>query len=802
MVMALLAGGFTTVPKARAAQALSGLPVGSLIKFGTYKVEGSTTLPIIWKVIDKNHTGYPTNSVTLLTEKIIDLRGFDAKETGNANAKRVDCGNNRYLSSNLRQWLNSSGAASAWWTAQNPGDGVSGTNNADATPADAGMTYSTGYYDIQGFLSNFSPAELANILDTTLTVARNTVTDTGATSETVVDKIFLLSNTEVGLANENGIAEGTLFSLFSSNAARIATATPQCIANTLSPSPSASGAAWYWWLRTPIAGLSHSTCGVEIDGKFYNSAANGGFCGVRPALNLASGLLVSDSTDVDGCYTVAAAGTDDTLSALTSSVGTPSPTFAAGTTTYSVVLPYGTITIPTVTATTNDSNATAVVTPAASVTGSATVLVTAQDTTTKQTYTINFTVAAYVAVTGITGVATTGTVGTALALSGTVAPTGATNKTIAWTVKSGTATVTGNQLTATAAGDVVVEATITNGSTASTAYVWDFTITFSAAYVAPNEDQSAPTGLAGVVPTSALTDGKITGTTTAMQYKLASADDTTYATCTVDQAGLSAGSYVVRYAAKTGFNAGATAAVTVPVYVAPTTTYTVTFDSQGGSTVAAITGITSGATVTLPTAPTKAGSTFANWNTAAAGTGTAFTATTAVIADVTVYAQWTVTYIPAPAPVPTPSPSPAPVPAPAPLPSPSWIRGLILQIGKPVLWNNSIPTKLDSAPVIKNSRTRLPIRAIIEALGGTVTWDPIAHKVTVTLGTRTVVLWIGKSLATVNGVPTPIDATDASVVPAIINGRTMLSLRFISENLGATVGWAAATQTITIPYTP
>ena len=230
----------------------------------------------------------------------------------------------------------------------------------------------------------------------------------------------------------------------------------------------------------------------------------------------------------------------------------------------------------------------------------------------------------------------------------------------------------------------------------------------------------------------------------------------------------------------------------------PPVTYTVTFDSQGGSAVAAITGITSGATVTLPAAPTKAGYTLNGWFTATTG-GTAFTVATAVTADVTVYAQWTVVppvtpYYPV---TPTPSPAPAPVPVPV-----KKQTVLILQIGKTMFWDNSIPTKLDSPPIIKNSRTLLPIRAIIEALGGTVTWDPIAHKVTVTLGTKTVVLWIGKSVATVNGVSTPIDATDAKVVPEIINSRTMLPLRFVAENLGATVVWAAATQTITITYTP
>ena len=61
-------------------------------------------------------------------------------------------------------------------------------------------------------------------------------------------------------------------------------------------------------------------------------------------------------------------------------------------------------------------------------------------------------------------------------------------------------------------------------------------------------------------------------------------------------------------------------------------------------------------------------------------------------------------------------------------------------------------------------------------------------------------LWIGKPIAKVNGVDTPIDSTNPKVVPEIINGRTHLPLRFISENLGASVDWDAKTQTITIYY--
>ena len=127
---------------------------------------------------------------------------------------------------------------------------------------------------------------------------------------------------------------------------------------------------------------------------------------------------------------------------------------------------------------------------------------------------------------------------------------------------------------------------------------------------------------------------------------------------------------------------------------------------------------------------------------------------------------------------------------------------VVLQIGKSTFTVNGASKMLDSPPVIKNGRTLVPIRAIIEALAGTVGWDATTKKATVTLGKKTIVLWIGKSAATVNGVSTLIDSTNAKVVPEIINGRTMLPLRFVTQNLGATVGWDQNTQTITITYTP
>ncbi len=69
-------------------------------------------------------------------------------------------------------------------------------------------------------------------------------------------------------------------------------------------------------------------------------------------------------------------------------------------------------------------------------------------------------------------------------------------------------------------------------------------------------------------------------------------------------------------------------------------TYTVTFDSNGGSAVDPITNITIGATITLPAAPTREGYTFDGWYTDNTTFANAFTEATPVTADVTVYAKW------------------------------------------------------------------------------------------------------------------------------------------------------------------
>ena len=280
-------------------QALSNLPVGAKVKFGKYQVNTEDAQPIVWTIVAKNHQctpAYPENAITLHAMEILDLRCFDAKEPSNSNSDRKTYGNNRYSVSNLDQWLNKDAAGGAWYSA---------AHSADHAPDTTGGTgnYGTQYAARPGFLNGFTDDEKAAILTTTIRVVKPSVD--GGSYEDIARKVFLPSTTEVGLDNENNIPEGTAWGYYTSNTARIGYVTQQCFSNTPSSSkPSSKTTAWYWWLRTPDYSYARYARSVYSDGGLYSLiACRRGDYGVRPALNLSSSLLVSDSTDADGCYT-------------------------------------------------------------------------------------------------------------------------------------------------------------------------------------------------------------------------------------------------------------------------------------------------------------------------------------------------------------------------------------------------------------------------------------------------------------------------------------------------------------------
>ncbi len=99
----------------------------------------------------------------------------------------------------------------------------------------------------------------------------------------------------------------------------------------------------------------------------------------------------------------------------------------------------------------------------------------------------------------------------------------------------------------------------------------------------------------------------------------------------------------------------------------------------------------------------------------------------------------------------------------------------------------------DVKPTIINGRTMVPFRKIFEALNCTVSWDDENAIATGSRNGYIVSLPIGDTTAFVNSSPVDLDQ------PAeLINERTMVPLRFVSESMGALVSWNEATSTVTI----
>ncbi len=118
-----------------------------------------------------------------------------------------------------------------------------------------------------------------------------------------------------------------------------------------------------------------------------------------------------------------------------------------------------------------------------------------------------------------------------------------------------------------------------------------------------------------------------------------------------------------------------------------------------------------------------------------------------------------------------------------------------LQIDNPMMEINGADAEIDpgrgTKPMIVNGRTLVPIRAIIEAFGGTVGWEESSQSVLLNLEGNTIQLGIGGTTAYLNNKAQTLD-----VAPAIYNERTMLPIRFVAEGFNLGVAWDDATRTV------
>ena len=100
----------------------------------------------------------------------------------------------------------------------------------------------------------------------------------------------------------------------------------------------------------------------------------------------------------------------------------------------------------------------------------------------------------------------------------------------------------------------------------------------------------------------------------------------------------------------------------------------------------------------------------------------------------------------------------------------------------------------DQKPFINcDSRTMVPVRFISQELGATVSWNANTQTVNINNRGTAINLTIGSKIASVGSGQVTLDTS-----AEIVNSRTMVPLRFVSECLGAKVEWVQATQTINI----
>lgn len=243
------------IAKIYSGQRITELPSGSKVKLGTWN-----DTPLQWKVArDTSDQSIrlvlePT-SVSLLGNKM-----WDNKEPSNSDINRRNYGNNRYIYSNIHQWLNAT-KATGWYTAQ---------HSTDAAP---------DYSSQAGFLSGWSENHIAALDRATLTVSRS-IEDGGGT-ETFVTRVALISTAELGLQSGTG---GGRLDIFNSDGDR------------------STGANY--WTRTPYSTNSVNAYLVTSAGVLINDYYVYFAHGVRPLCIPKSTTYVSLQPDSDGCYTI------------------------------------------------------------------------------------------------------------------------------------------------------------------------------------------------------------------------------------------------------------------------------------------------------------------------------------------------------------------------------------------------------------------------------------------------------------------------------------------------------------------
>ncbi|MDR1046628.1 MAG: DUF6273 domain-containing protein [Treponema sp.] len=209
---------------------IAGLKLGEKISFG--RTNGG---PLVWRIAEQNHKGFPVDAVTIVTDRTIGNITFAPANPLDMDHDRRLYGSNRYKDSYVRHYMNSD----------------------------------------EFIKAVFSADEAEAIIATELKIKQPGIDGGGI--DVIRDRLFLLSASEAGHTEED--EEGSILELFKDS--------ENLRALDIDGDPD------WWLLRTPYASNSCHVRLVYTSGTLLDNDAYYGYFGLRPACNLPSGLLVS-----------------------------------------------------------------------------------------------------------------------------------------------------------------------------------------------------------------------------------------------------------------------------------------------------------------------------------------------------------------------------------------------------------------------------------------------------------------------------------------------------------------------------
>jgi len=270
---------------------------------------------VVFLVAGHNHTGYA--GTALITDCAIKLAAYDAAEPDNPDVGIREFGNGYYPDSNIHRWLNST--EENWYSPAHEFDAPPTRKNTDQGRLDA---YEVPYYSDEakyledfsyavepGFLTWFSKDFYNSLLEVNVPcfIEKEQRPYGPPDPIYIACRVFLLSGTELGFEYISLCPEGFRYGLFSDGRMRVCAPTAAAIKREEGYVYDDCG--FYYWLRTPIAGMRGFAAIYQSDHKMGDYSRNAtsrlpvrSICGVRPATNIRSDVNVTENPDQDSVY--------------------------------------------------------------------------------------------------------------------------------------------------------------------------------------------------------------------------------------------------------------------------------------------------------------------------------------------------------------------------------------------------------------------------------------------------------------------------------------------------------------------